>query len=158
MPPRDKGATARAGGRGGTFDAMYSRAGKGVGSAWAKPRPDLHAVVAEDDERDLAPVLPRVLDGEAVERLYDALDYVAPTLRPNDRAVYVLMVRRSYGAGRATCLVNLPLFTELASMSMSGLQYVIRRLKDRGLIEAQKKRGGRQPEQGIEYRVNVPKK
>jgi hypothetical protein len=158
VPPRKQGAAAQdAKGGAGTFDAMYSGGGKGGATAWARPRPELHAVGAEEDERELAPVLPRVLDAVAVEKLYDALDYVAPTLKPNDQAVYIRMVRRSYGAGRETCLVNLPLFSELTGLSITGLQYVLRRLKTRNLIAPVEKRGGRQ-EQGVEYTVKVPKK
>jgi len=155
MKRRERGATARVEeGGGGTFDEMYS-AGRPGGSAFARPRPDLRPVEAEDDGRELAPILPRALDAAAVEKLYDALDHVAPTLKPNDQAVYVRMVRRSYGAGRATCLFNLPLFSELTGLSQSGLQYVVKRLAQRGLIKEIARRGGRQ-EQGVEYEVRVP--
>lgn len=157
MPPRDRGAARASRAGAGTFDDMYSGRGRGGGSVWARPRPELHAVGADEDRRELAPVLPRELDAAAVEKLYDAHDYVAPTLKTNDQAVYLLMVRRSYGAGRETCLVNFPLFTELLKMSTSGIQYVLRRLKAKGLIEAGEKRKGRQ-EQGVEYVVHVPRK
>jgi hypothetical protein len=167
MPPkREAGAAAAAvkdtTGRG-TFSDMFagdrSDERAGADSAWSRPRPVAVEEVDEGEEvaRELAEVVERDYDPKMLDIVFNALDYVVPTLgKTNDQAIYMLMVRRSYGRGKNTCLVNLPFLADRTNISITGVRYVLARLKKVNLIKERRKSLGRGIEQGVEYEVLVP--
>jgi hypothetical protein len=160
MPPERKSGAAVAGQGKGTFDEMYTAAvqpAAGSSGAWSRPRPVPVEELGEDLSSELARVLERDYSAEMVGKVFDALDHVAPRLpKTNDQAVYILMVRRSYGRGQKTCLVNLPLFADLTNLSVSGVQYALGRLVNLKLIKKAGERIGKGKAQGSVYEVRVP--
>lgn len=82
----------------------------------------------------------------------------APTpvveLGKREQKLYRVLHDLSHGAGRDTCIANLPELAEATSFSMSGVQYVVRRLELKGVIVKLKLHLGRGKQQGVEYRVN----
>ncbi len=159
MPQERKRAAS--GGSTGTFDEMYTEAvrpsgGEG-GSVWSRPRPVPVEEVEEDLSGELEHVVGRDYSEAMVAKVFDALDYVVPSLsKSNDQAVYMILVRRSFGRGQKTCFVNLPLLAELSNLSLSGAQYAMRRLVGLKLIKKVRERIGKGKEQGAEYEVRVP--
>lgn len=78
----------------------------------------------------------------------------AAPLGKREQKLHRVLYDLSHGAGRATCIANLPELAEATGFSMSGVQYVVRRLELKGVIVKLQLHLGRGKQQGIEYQVN----
>ncbi len=78
----------------------------------------------------------------------------AAQLGKREQKLYRVLHDLSHGAGRETCIANLPELAEATGFSMSGVQYVVRRLELKGVIVKLQLHLGRGKQQGVEYQVN----
>ena len=75
-------------------------------------------------------------------------------LGKREQKLYRVLCDLTHSAGRETCVANLPELAEATGFSMSGVQYVVRRLELKGVIVKLQMHLGRGKQQGVEYRVN----
>ncbi len=77
-------------------------------------------------------------------------------LTNRERKLYELFYDHTHGAGRETCVLNLPELSLLTGFSAKSLQVQISRLEQKRLVTKVRMVIGRGKKQGVEYQVNVP--
>jgi hypothetical protein len=124
----------------------------------SRPRAGATKLRAVADAPEAGDDLSRRYDRETVDRLYDALDGVLPTLHSNDQSIYMHLFRRTVGAGKTTCVISLAELGRLAGVGVSGATYSVRRLEngEPRRIKRTGKRLGKGKEQGVEIEVFLP--
>jgi hypothetical protein len=173
MSRKRGGASAAAAAEGepsGTFaDVLTARpkADSPAAPNWGAPRPEekrrtprasapskLKVVTPAEPGDDSA----RLYDRATVDSIYDALDFIVPSLHQNDQSTYVHLFRRTVGAGKRTCIISLAELGRLAGVSVSGATYSVRRLENNSpqLIKRTGKKFGRGQSQGVEIEVFWP--
>ncbi len=107
---------------------------------------------------ELEPLLERMGCKKAMvtlEDIWDIDNHLSVKQSINERCIYRMMFRQSYGEGRTHCIVSLPQCEELSHLSRHIIQQGLKGLKKKGHIQKVKRLKGRV--RGVVYRVNMPR-